>query len=58
MNIQTAIKILEKEQEFLGLGLLETLAFIRANPLAQPQKTLEAFEVFMGEGRKFFGTEA
>jgi hypothetical protein len=58
MNIQTAIKILEKEQEFLGLGLLETLEFIRANPLAQPQKTLEAFKVFCGEGQKFFGIKA
>jgi hypothetical protein len=54
MQIATAIKILEKEAEFLGLPLLETLEFIKANPLAQPQKTLEAFEVFCGEGRKFF----
>lgn len=54
MNIKTAIEILEKEQEFLGLGLLETLEFIKANPLSQPRETMEAFQVFMGEGRKLF----
>ena len=58
MNIQTAIKILEKEQDFLGLGFLETLQFIQANPLAQPMKTMEAFNVFMAEGRKMFAPVA
>ena len=54
MQISTAIKHLQKEAEFLGLPLLETLQFIQKNPLAQPQKTLEAYRVFMGEGAKLF----
>jgi hypothetical protein len=54
MQISTAIKELQKEAEFLGMPLLETLQFIQKNPLAQPQKTLEAYRVFMGEGAKLF----
>jgi hypothetical protein len=54
MQIATAIKHLQKEAEFLGMPLLETLQFIQKNPLAQPQKTMEAYSVFMGEGAKLF----
>ena len=54
MQIATAIKQLQKEAEFLGMPLLETLQFIKQNPLAQPQKTLEAYRVFTGEGAKLF----
>ena len=54
MQIATAIKHLQKEAEFLGLPLLETLQFIQKNPLAQPQKTLEAYRVFVSEGAKLF----
>jgi hypothetical protein len=35
MQITTAIKHLQKEAEFLGMPLLETLQFIKQNPLAQ-----------------------
>ena len=54
MQIATAIKHLQKEAEFLGMPLLETLQFIKQNPMAQPQKTMEAYRVFMGEGAKLF----
>jgi hypothetical protein len=54
MQIATAIKHLQKEAEFLGMPLLETLQFIKQNPLAQPQKTMEAYRAFMGEGAKLF----
>ena len=54
MQLATAIKHLQKEAEFLGMPLLETLQFIKQNPLAQPQKTMEAYRVFMGEGAKLF----
>ena len=54
MQIATAIKHLQKEAEFLGLPLLETLQFIQKNPLAQPQKTMEAYRVFMQQGAKLF----
>jgi hypothetical protein len=56
MQIATAIKHLQKEAEFLGMPLLETLQFIRQNPLAQPQKTMEAYRVFAGEGAKLFAS--
>ena len=54
MQITTAIKQLQKEAEFLGMPLLETLQFIQKNPLAQPQRTMEAYRVVMGEGAKLF----
>ena len=54
MQITTAIKQLQKEAEFLGMPLLETLQFIQKNPLAQPQKTMEAYRVFMDQGTKLF----
>ena len=54
MQIATAIKQLQKEAEFLGMPLLETLAFIQKNPLAQPMRTMEAYRVFMAEGARMF----
>jgi hypothetical protein len=54
MQIATAIKQLQKEAEFLGMGFLETLQFIQKNPLAQPQKTLAAYRVFMENGAQMF----
>jgi hypothetical protein len=54
MQIATAIKHLQKEAEFLGLPLLETLQFIQKNPLAQPQRTMEAYRVFTALGSKMF----
>jgi len=54
MKISTAIAQLQKESEFLGMGFLETLQFIQKNPLAQPQKTMEAYRVFMAEGSRMF----
>ena len=56
MQITTAIKQLQKEAEFLGMPLLETLQFIQKNPLAQPQKTMEAYRVFTAQGSKLFTT--
>ena len=54
MQIRTAIKVIKKESEFLGMGFLETLQFIQKNPLAQPQTTIEAYKIVMGEGTKLF----
>jgi len=54
MQIATAIKHLQKEAEFLGMPLLETLQFIQKNPLAQPQRTMEAYRVFVGQGVQMF----
>ena len=54
MQIATAIKHLQKEAEFMGMPLLETLQFIQKNPLAQPQKTMDAYRVFMAAGATMF----
>lgn len=54
MQMHTAIKVIQKEADFLGMGLLETLQFIKQNPLAQPQKTLEAYWAFTAVGSKMF----
>ena len=54
MQIVTAIKHLQKEAEFLGMPLLETLQFIQKNPLAQPQRTMDAYRVFTAEGARMF----
>ena len=54
MQIATAIKHLQKEAEFLGMPLLETLQFIQKNPLAQPQRTMDAYRVFTAEGARMF----
>ena len=54
MQITTAIKHLQKEAEFLGMPLLETLQFIQKNPLSQPQRTMEAYRVFVTQGSKMF----
>ena len=40
MQIATAIKVIQKDAEFLGLGFLEMMQFIQKNPMAQTHKTL------------------
>ena len=55
MKIETAIGILNKEREFLGLGFLELLQDIQKyGKMTYSQKTMEAFERFMVDGRKMF----
>jgi len=55
MNITTAIAQLKKEQEFLGLGLLELLQDIQQNgAMVYCERTMQAFRVFMDEGARMF----
>ena len=54
MQTATAIKVIQKDAEFLCMGFLEMMQFIKANPLAQTQKTMEAYRVVMSEGAKMF----
>ena len=55
MKIETAIGILNKEREFLGMGFLELLQDIQKyGKMTYSQKTMEAFERFMVDGRKMF----
>jgi hypothetical protein len=58
MKITTAISILEKERNFLGLGFLEVLQDIQKHGrMVYSEKTMEAFSVFMDEGAKMFATD-
>jgi len=55
MKIETAIGILEKERDFLGLGMLELLQDIdREREMVYSERVMTAFRVFMNEGRKLF----
>ena len=55
MKIETAIGILEKEREFLGLGFLELLIDIRKEGrMVYSEKTMEAFDRFMVDGQRLF----
>ena len=53
MKIETAIGILNKEREFLGLGFLELLQDIqKEGKMIYSERVMEAFERFMVDGRK------
>jgi len=54
MQTATAIKQIQKDAEFLGMGFLEMMQFIKVNPMAQTQKTMEAYRVVMIQGGKMF----
>ena len=45
MKQVTAIKVIQKDADFLGMSFISMVKFIETNPLAQTQKTLEAFKV-------------
>ena len=55
MKIETAIGILEKERQFLGLGFLELLQDIqKEGKMVYSERVMEAFERFMIDGRRMF----
>ncbi len=54
MKLTTAISVLQKDADFSGKGFLEFLKFVKTNPMAQTQKTLQAFRVFEAEATAFF----
>jgi hypothetical protein len=57
MKIDTAIKQLNKEQEFLGIGLLELLQDIQKHGrMIYSERTMDAYGVFMVEGSKLFSS--
>ena len=49
MKLTTAITVLQKDADFLGMNFLDFLKFVKTNPLAQTKKTIEAFTVFESE---------
>jgi len=54
MKLVTAIKVLEKDADFLGMSFVDFIKFVKINPLAQPAKTVEAYKVFVNESTKLF----
>jgi hypothetical protein len=55
MQITTAIKQIQKEADFLGMGLLEVLQDIQKNGrMVYSERTMEAFVVFMQQGQALF----
>jgi hypothetical protein len=59
MKIETAIGILNKEREFLGLGFLDLLQDIqKEGKMIYSERVMEAFERFMVDGRKMFAPVA
>ena len=59
MKIETAIGILNKEREFLGMGFLDLLQDIQKyGKMVYSERVMEAFERFMVDGRKMFASVA
>ena len=56
MKMSTAIAVLEKDAKFLGMDFLGYIKFVKENPLAQPQKTMDAYRVFTAEAARFFSS--
>lgn len=54
MKLTTAISVLEKDAKFVGMNFLDFLQFVKDHPLAQTQKTMEAYRVFKAEATAFF----
>lgn len=55
MKIETAIGVLEKERQFLGMGFLELLQDIQKHGrMIYSERVMKAFERFMIDGRRMF----
>ena len=54
MKLTTAISVLEKDAKFVGMNFLDFIRFVKDHPLAQTQKTMEAYRVFTAEASAFF----
>jgi hypothetical protein len=55
MQITTAVKQIQKEAEFQGMGLLEVLKDIKQHGrMIYSERTMEAFVVFVQQGQELF----
>ena len=55
MQIATAIKQIQKEADFQGMGLLETLQDIKQHGrMLYSERTMQAFVVLMLQGQELF----
>ena len=49
MKLSTAINVLNKEADFLGMTFAEVIVFIQRNPYVATMRSLEALEVYNKE---------
>lgn len=55
MHIATAVKQIQKEAEFQGMGLLEVLKDIKQHGrMMYSERTMAAFVVFVQQGQELF----
>jgi hypothetical protein len=55
MQITTAVKQIQKEADFQGMGLLEVLQDIKQHGrMMYSERTMEAFVVFVQQGQELF----
>ena len=55
MQITTAVKQIQKEADFQGMGLLEVLQDIKQHGrMIYSERTMEAFVVFVQQGQELF----
>lgn len=54
MKIATAISVLQKDADFLGMNFIDFIQFVKDHPLAQTQKTMAAYRVFAAEASALF----
>jgi hypothetical protein len=47
MKLTTAIKVLQQDAKFLGMNFTDFIKFVQAGPLAQPKRTLQAYQVYI-----------
>jgi hypothetical protein len=52
MRLETAIKHLQADADFLGMRFFDFVKFVKANPMAQTAKTIEAYAIFAIESKK------
>lgn len=49
MRLKGALTVLRKQADFFGMTLEEVIAFIERSPLAFPNSTIDAYEVYKAE---------
>lgn len=55
MKIVSALSVLKKEMDMMGMDMYELSKFIDNNPLAVPKKTLEAYKEWKIHKEVYYG---